>query len=38
MCKKKTDFQQLIKTYRDGQKIETILANLSNIHVENKKN
>lgn len=35
---KKTDFQQLIETYRDGQKIETILANLSNIHVENKNN
>lgn len=37
-CVKKTDFQQLIETYRDGQKIETILANLSNIHVENKNN
>lgn len=35
---KKTGFQQLIETYRDGQKIETILANLSNIHVENKNN
>lgn len=35
---KKTDFQQLIEFYRDGQKIETILANLSNIHVENKNN
>ena len=35
---KKTDFQQLIETYRDGKKIETILANLSNIHVENKNN